>query len=62
VGGGTDEMIFMEFMEALGAIACFKYPNPYIPLHIKVESMVRETLLPSQEKCALKGLVSKKKK
>ena len=31
-GGGSAEMIYMEYLEAWGAISEYKYPNPYIPL------------------------------
>ena len=53
-GGGADEMIYMEYLEALGAIACFKFPNPYIPLQIKLEDMLKNICFPNQEKFALK--------
>lgn len=55
-GGGSDEMIYMEYLEALGAISCFKFPNPYIPLQIKLDDMLKNIIFPAQEKFALKGL------
>ena len=33
-------MIYMEWLEALGAVACYKFPNPYIPLHLKLEQVM----------------------
>ena len=33
VGGGEDEMIYMEYLEAWGAVACYKKVNPYVPLY-----------------------------
>jgi len=38
-GGGDDQMIYMEFLESLAGAACYKSPNPYIPMHIKVEEL-----------------------
>ena len=37
VGGGADEMIYMEYLEAWGAVACFKRVNPYVPLWKRME-------------------------
>ena len=65
-GGGADQMIYMEYLEALGAIACYKYPNPYIPLHIKLEQFFTDSFyglfpnlvgkaLPKPRKSAKKG-------
>ena len=59
-------MIYMEWLEALGAIACYKYPNPYIPLHIKLEQFFTDSFyglfpnlvgkaLPKPRKSAKKG-------
>jgi hypothetical protein len=39
-------LTFPEFLEALGAMAAFRSPDPYTPLQVKVESFVRGTLLP----------------
>ncbi len=61
-GGGADEMIYMEYLEALGAIACYKFPNPYIPLQIKLDDMLKNIIFVNQEKFALKGMKGKKKK
>ena len=55
-GGGADEMIYMEYTECLGAIACFKFPNPYIPLQVKLDDTFLNIIFPSQEKYALKGM------
>jgi len=60
-GGGADEMIYMEYLEALGAIACYKFPNPYIPLQIKLDDMLKTICFPNQDKYALKKSKKKKK-
>jgi hypothetical protein len=54
VGGGDDEMIWMEFLEAVAAIACYKFVNPYIPLHSKLEDFLTNKLIPGQMQHALK--------
>ena len=54
VGGGDDEMIWMEFLEAIAAIACYKFVNPYIPLHNKLEDFLTNKLIPGQSQHALK--------
>lgn len=54
-GGGADELIYMEFLELWGAIACYKFPNPYWPLQVKIETLFTEQLVPGQAKFALKG-------
>ena len=54
VGGGDDEMIWMEFLEAIAAIACYKFVNPYIPLHAKLEDFLTNKLVPGQMQHALK--------
>ena len=62
VGGGDDEMIYMEYLEALAAIACYKYLNPYVPLHTKLEEFLTDMMFPPQSKLALKKKKKKKKK
>merc|ERR1712176_683132 len=54
VGGGDDEMIWMEFVEAIAATACYKFVNPYIPLHNKLEDLLANKLIPGQSGHALK--------
>eukprot|EP00750_Incisomonas_marina_P032016 INCI8752.1.p1 GENE.INCI8752.1~~INCI8752.1.p1 ORF type:complete len:1130 (+),score=249.04 INCI8752.1:163-3552(+) len=54
VGGGDDEMIWMEFLEAIAATACYKFVNPYIPLHSKLEDFLTNKLVPGQMQYALK--------
>ena len=55
VGGGDDEMVYMEYIEAWGAIANYKVPNPYIPLHTKLEDMFTKIVFVNQSEYALKG-------
>ena len=62
VGGGDDEMIYMEYLEAWGAITCFKKVNPYIPLHRRMEELFVDRVIPAQKKYALKRDKKKKKK
>ncbi|KAJ0399627.1 hypothetical protein P43SY_008824 [Pythium insidiosum] len=38
--GDDDEMTFEEFEEALVAIACFKFPDPYISLESRLEKFL----------------------
>jgi hypothetical protein len=42
VGGGDDSLIYLEFLEALAAVACFKLVNPYIPLASRLEQFLRD--------------------
>ena len=54
-----EEMVYMEYLEALAAVACYKNLNPYVTLEKKLESFLVETLFPPQKKIALKPLKSK---
>ena len=54
VGGGADEMIYMEYLEAWGAVACFKRVNPYVPLWKRMEETFVDKLFPPQKNYALK--------
>lgn len=62
IGGGDGEMIWMEFLEALAAISCYKQLNPYIPLHTKLEDFLSTKLIPGQLKFGLKKKKRKKRK
>ena len=62
VGGGDDEMIYMEWLEALAATCCYKFLNPYVPLHTKLEEFLTTMLFPGQKQFALKSKKKKKKK
>ena len=55
-------MIWMEFLEALAAISCYKQLNPYIPLYTKLEDFLSTKLIPGQLKFGLKKKKKKKKK
>tara|TARA_B100000780_G_C21085235_1_gene437166 strand:+ start:94 stop:1506 length:1413 start_codon:yes stop_codon:yes gene_type:complete len=61
VGGGADEMIYMEYLEAWGAVACFKKVNPYVPLWKRMEETFTEKLFPAQKRFALAPPKKKKK-
>ena len=63
-GGGSSEMIYMEYLEAWGAISEYKYPNPYIPLHVKIETMFSNDrgVFACQSEFALKKKKGSKKK
>lgn len=41
-GGGDDSLIYLEFLEALAAVACFKLVNPYVPLATRIEQFLRD--------------------
>ena len=45
MGHLNDEMTFSEFCEALAAIAVFKDPDPYLPLHQKLEAFIFANVL-----------------
>ena len=45
MGQMNDEMTFSEFSEALAAIAVFKDPDPYLPLHQKLEQFMCASVL-----------------
>ena len=40
IGNLNDEMTFSEFTQGLAAIAVYKDPDPYLPLHQKLESFL----------------------
>ena len=40
------ELIFAEFLEALAAIGSVRHPNPYKPLHVRVQQFLERDLLP----------------
>ena len=42
VGGSDDTLIYLEFLEAIAAAACFKIVNPYIPLATRIEQFLRD--------------------
>ena len=42
MGGGDDSLIYLEFLEAFAAVACFKYVNPYVPLATRIEQFLRD--------------------
>ena len=44
VGGGDSSMIYLEYLEALAAVACYKHVNPYIPLSTRIDTFFREGL------------------
>ena len=42
---GDESMIYLEFLEAVAAVACYKYVNPYTPLSSRLETFFKEQLL-----------------
>ena len=42
---GDESMIYLEFLEAVAAVACYKYVNPYTPLSTRLETFFKEQLL-----------------
>ena len=40
-----DTMIYLEFLEAMGAVACFKLVNPYTPLSTRLETFLKDMFL-----------------
>ena len=53
VGGGADEMIYLEYIEAWGAVTCYKKVNPYIPLHVRMEELFVDRVFVEQKRFAL---------
>ena len=43
---GHTELIFNEFLEAIAAIAAIKHPNPYKPMHVRLQQFLERDLLP----------------
>ena len=62
-GGGADEMIYLEYLEAWGAVTCYKKVNPYIPLHVRMEELFVQRVFQEQKRFALsrKNMKNKKK-
>jgi hypothetical protein len=56
-GSADDSMIFLEFLEAVAATACFKIVNPYTPLATRLETFLKELFLDP----ALKVIKQRKK-
>jgi hypothetical protein len=61
-GGGADEMIYLEYLEAWGAVTCYKKVNPYIPLHVRMEELFVQRVFQEQKRFALSRKNMKKKK
>ena len=45
VGGGYGEMVFSEFLEAVGAVCMYKCPMPYEPLEQRLEQFISGSVL-----------------
>jgi hypothetical protein len=45
VGGGYGEMVFSEFLEAVGAVCLYKSPMPYEPLEQRLDNFIAGSLL-----------------
>lgn len=51
-GSSVDfDLSFPEFLESLGSIAAFKFPDPYLPLQVKLENFIAHVLLPPLRRC-----------
>ena len=61
VGGGADEMIYLEYAEAWGAVTCYKKVNPYIPLHVRMEELFVDRVFVEQKRFALARKKKQKK-
>jgi hypothetical protein len=44
VFGGESQMVFIEFLEAVAALACHAFKNPYQPLETKIDDFVTAVL------------------
>ena len=53
---------FSSPIQAWGAIAQYKFPNPYIPLQVKLETLFTDIVFKAQAEFALKQMLSKGKK
>ena len=48
--GGDNEMVYSEFSEAVGAIACVLKPNPYCTVDTRLRDYLRYILFPAAKK------------
>eukprot|EP01065_Artemidia_motanka_P038410 TRINITY_DN47264_c0_g1_i1.p1 TRINITY_DN47264_c0_g1~~TRINITY_DN47264_c0_g1_i1.p1 ORF type:complete len:1031 (+),score=311.25 TRINITY_DN47264_c0_g1_i1:65-3157(+) len=48
--GGHMEMVYHEFVDAICAVAIFKSPAPYMPVHIRVQRFWQNWVLPALRK------------
>ena len=39
---GGAELVFSEFLEGIAAVACYKSPDPFIPIASRVGAFVKE--------------------
>jgi len=44
------DLSYSEFLECLGAISAFKFPDPYLPIQVKLETFITHVLLPPMKK------------
>ena len=44
---GDSEMVFTEFLEALGGIACIMQPNPYNVVAMRLNDFLEQMLIPN---------------
>lgn len=47
---GQTEMLFHEFVDAICAVAAFKNPAPYLPLHLRVQPFWQNWIVPPLKK------------
>ena len=61
-GGGDDQMIYMEFVEAMCGVASYKVVNPYVPLDARLKETLEERAFPAMKQLFRKLAKKKKKK
>ena len=60
--GMDAEVDFSEFQEAVAAIACIMFPDPYSPMEQRIESLVLRNLLVNEAMKSKKKKKTKKKR
>lgn len=48
--GGDNEMVYSEFAEATGAMACVLKPNPYCTVDSRLRDYLKQVLFPAAKK------------
>lgn len=44
--GHSDQLTYQELLESLGALACWSYPDPFMPIAVKIAAFLENTLFP----------------
>ena len=58
----TSEMVYAEFLEAVGAMAALHNPDPYLPLPYRIERYIIEVFKPAALKAVNMNLAKSRRK